>query len=188
MSFGASASTERALGSIGANTLAAAGTGMEYLGLRLSNQSGLTLDSFTLNYNGEQWRDGGAATPVAQSLTFMWSTSATAINDPDTSFTSEAGLNFTSPVFANLTSGGAVDGNVAGRVAIGPVTVTGISWLPGTDLWLRWTDLNDSGNDHGLAIDDLNFSALQAVPEPSTFVLLGIGSLAVLFRRRLVRK
>jgi hypothetical protein len=37
---------------------------------------------------------------------------------------------------------------------------------------LRWADLNNTGNDHGLGIDNLSFSA--AVPEPSTFALIGL--------------
>jgi hypothetical protein len=183
MSFGPSGSTDRALGSLASNTLAVAGAEM-YLGLRLTNQTGVTLNQFTLSYFGEQWRDGGSATPNAQSLVFMWSTLATAISDPDTSFNIVPELGFTSPVVANTGSGVAVDGNdtSAGRVAISGVTVTGISWMPGTDLWLRWADTNNSGNDHGLAIDDLTFSA--AVPEPASVGLIAVGALAMLRRRR----
>jgi hypothetical protein len=43
--------------------------------------------------------------------------------------------------------------------------------------------VNNPNNDHGLAIDDVIFSA-AAVPEPSTYALLGIGALALWFRRR----
>jgi len=60
------------------------------------------------------------------------------------------------------------------------VTITDINWLPGTDLWLRWDDVNNSGNDHGLAIDDLAF---LAIPEPSGIVLLGVGIATLLLRR-----
>jgi hypothetical protein len=183
MDFGSSGNTDRALGNVGSTTTGPNNSDI-YIGLRLNNNTGQTLDSFTLSYNGEQWRDGGAATPAAQSSIFMWSTTATAINDANSLFTTNTSLGFTSPVFANTGSGAAVDGNAAGRVAIGPVTVTGMVWLPGTDLWLRWDDISHVGNDHGLAIDDLSFSAVATVPEPSTFALIGIGSLLVLFRRR----
>jgi hypothetical protein len=185
MSWGASGSTERALGDVGSNTLAdPAGPGPAdiYIGLRLHNDTGQTLDSFTLSYNGEQWRDGGAATPNAQSMNFAWSTTATDFTNGV--FTSEAGLGYSSPVFANTGSGAAVDGNVAGRVPLGPVTVTGLNWAPGTDLWLRWDDINNAGNDHGLGIDDLNFSATAVVPEPSTFALVGMGALILFALRR----
>lgn len=188
MSWGASGSTDRALGSLASNTLATNPLPDLYFGVRLSNQTGQTLDRFTLSYNGEQWRDGGDAAPNAQGLTFMWSTTATAISDPNTSFTTVAALGYTSPIFTNTASGNAIDGNTAGRVVVAPVLVTGINWQPGTDLWLRWDDINNTGNDHGLGVDDLNFSALVAVPEPSTFALIGVGFAGLIavhrFRRR----
>jgi len=185
MSFGASGSTERALGDVGSNTLAGpnAPTNSIWLGLRLSNTTGVTLNSFTVTYDGEQWRDGGATTPVAQTMNFMWSTTATAISDPNSSFTPEASLNFTSPVFANTGAGAAVNGNTVGRVAGITATVTGFSWAPGTDLWLRWDDINNTGNDHGLAIDNFSFSA-SAVPEPSVCALAGLAAIGSLVSRR----
>lgn len=182
MSYGSSGSGERALGDLGSNTLNATVGGDVYIGLRLTNNTGGTLTEFTLRYDGEQWRDGGATAPVAQTMTLGWSTTATAINDPSSAFTDVPTLAFTSPVFANTGSGAAVDGNNAGKVAIGPVTVTGLTWAAGTDLWLRWNDINNAGNDHGLSIDNLTFSA---IPEPSTIGLLVIGSMFLAGRRRL---
>lgn len=179
---GGATDSEKAFGSLASNTLAGAGAGM-YFGLRLNNNTGLTLNSVTITYDGEQWRDGGAATPVAQSLSFMYSTTATAMSDSDALFTTVPSLNFTSPVFANTGSGAAVNGNVAGLVAGITATITGITWAPGTDLWLRWEDINDTGNDHGLAIDNFNFSAI-AVPEPSSIALAGFGAAALLISRR----
>jgi hypothetical protein len=184
MSFGPSTgtTTERALGALNSNTMAPAGSDM-YIGLRLRNDTGQALYSFTLTYDGEQWRDGGDVAPNAQGLVFMWSTTAVAINDPNTSFTAASALDFTSPVFANTGSGAAVDGNVAGKTAGITATVEGINWLPGTDLWLRWNDVNNTGNDHGLAIDNISFAA--AVPEPTTYALVGLGIASFfIFRRR----
>jgi hypothetical protein len=183
-SFGTTASSDRALGDIGSTTIAQNPPGYQdiYIGLRLRNDTGQTLDSFTLSYDGEQWRDGGNATPVAQSMSFMWSTTATAISDTNLLFTTESGLGYSSPVFN--TTAAAVDGNNAGRVAVGPVTVTGLTWAPGTDLWLRWDDLQNPGNDHGLAIDNINFSAVTTVPEPTTWALFAIGALTFLGLRR----
>jgi hypothetical protein len=184
MSYGSSGSTDRALGDLGSNTLSGnnAPTNDIWFGFRVSNNTGVTLDSFTLTYNGEQWRDGGAATPVAQTMNFMWSTTATAMSDPNSSFTAVSALDFTSPVFANTGGGAAVNGNTVGRVNGITATVTGLNWLPGTDIWLRWDDVNHAGNDHGLAVDDLTFTA--DVPEPGTASLLGIGALALAFRLR----
>jgi hypothetical protein len=184
MSFGLSGVTERALGGVASNTLAAAGAEM-FIGVRLTNNTGATLNSFTLSYNGEQWRDGGSntGTPVAHTLNFMWSTTATAISDPSSSFTTVPQLSFTSPVFTNLAGGAGVDGNGVGRLAIASFTVEGINWLAGTDLWLRWADVNNAGNDHGLAVDDVSFSA-NTIPEPGVCAALILGLTTLASRRR----
>jgi uncharacterized protein len=177
MSFGSTTSTDRALGDVGSTTLAANG-GDIYIGLRLRNDTGVTLERFTLTYNGEQWRDGGATTPNAQTMSFMYSTTATAISDLNSAFTMVPTLDFTSPVYVNTGGGAAVNGNTAGLVSGITATVGGFSWAPGTDLWLRWDDISNPGNDHGLAIDDLLFVA--EVPEPSTFALLVLGAVGLL--------
>lgn len=186
-SYGASASTERALGDIGANTLAPDGqtgndAGNLYIALRLSNNTGQTLDSFTLGYTGEQWRNSGAN--IAETMTLSWSTTATAVSDPSSSFNNVAGLSWTSPTVSATAA--TLDGNASGnRIVISPITVTGLNWAPGTDLWLRWTDPQLSGAlDQGMSIDDLTFSADIAVPEPSVCALLGLGALGLIIRRR----
>jgi hypothetical protein len=175
MSYGAAASSDRALGTLPSNTLAPAGSDI-YFGLRLRNDTGQTLDSFTVSYDGEQWRDGGSATPAAQSVNFGWSSTATSLTNG--TFTAEASLSFSSPWFVNLTTGNAVDGNGTGRVAVAGFTVNGVNWTPGTDLWLRWSDVNSAGNDHGLAIDNFSFSASTVVPEPSAWAMIAVGLLA----------
>jgi len=180
-SFGSSASTDRALGDIGSSTTTSAGAPLVF-GARFTNNTGVTLDSFTLDFTAEQWRDGGTTTTgsVAQSVTFGWKVGAA--NIQDTGFTAAAGLGFTSPTFG-ATAGTALDGNAAAnRVAIGPVTVSGLNWAPGTDLWIRWEDVDHTGNDHGLAIDDLHFSA--DVPEPTGLGVLALSAVVLAARRR----
>lgn len=188
-SFGAAGDADRALGGLAANTLAnappASANTMMYIGLRLTNDTGVVLSNFTLSYVGEQWRDGGAATPNVQSLTFEYKIDAANIQDVD--FTAVPALDFTSPTFVNTGSGAALDGNAAeNRTAIGPVVVTGLNWLPGQDLWLRWGDLNNTGNDHGLAIDDVSFSA--NVPEPGSLALASFAAIAIAASRAASRR
>ncbi|MGI8604558.1 MAG: hypothetical protein ACR2OZ_16420 [Verrucomicrobiales bacterium] len=180
------ANTEKALGEIGSNTVAdpAAVNPAErnlYLALRLTNNTGATLDNFTLTFDGEQWRDGQATT--GETLSFDYSTTATTVDWFSTAaFTAVPALNFTSPVVAGIsTTGTAVDGNVAGRVEDISATVSGVAWAPGTDLWLRWSDPNGAGADDGLAVDDVRFSA--AVPEPAGVVLFALGAVSLLGRR-----
>jgi PEP-CTERM motif len=170
-SYGSTGSTERALGSVASGSFA--GT----LVLALANNSGSVIDSFTLGYTGEQWRNGGNT--AAQSLTLEYGFGASYAT---TTFTAPGGFGFTSPVVG--ATAGAVDGNAAGTVAnLGGVV--GTNWAVGETLWLRWVDLNDTGNDHGLAIDNLSFS-VTAVPEPGTVALwlAGLAAIGFVARRR----
>jgi hypothetical protein len=184
MSFGTSGSTERALGMVNSNTLTATVGGNAYFGMRLTNNTGNTIYGFTISYDGEQWRDGGNATPASETDTMQYAFGASGIQDSPSYSNLPASLNFTSPVNANTGSGAAVVGNTAGKVSVGPVTVSDIAWQPGTDLWLRWLDVNATGNDHGMAIDNVNFTASQFLPEPACASLVAIGALFGLRRTR----
>jgi hypothetical protein len=187
MSWGSSASSDRALGDLGANTLASDSPaspelGNLYIGLRLRNETGQTLGSFTLGFAGEQWH----VSTISETMTFGWSTAATAINDLPALFNDVPSLAWTAPVTPLGSGEGASDGNLAqNRVVINPVTVSGLTWLPGTDLWLRWTDVQAAGpRDNGMGLDDLTFSADIVVPEPSLPTLFGLGLAALLLRRK----
>ncbi|HEX4412107.1 MAG TPA: PEP-CTERM sorting domain-containing protein [Lacipirellulaceae bacterium] len=192
MSFGAAASTDRALGDVGSTTLAAnpvspaTGTPI-YWALRVNNSTGQTLGSFTLSYFGEEWRDGSNATPEAITVAYTNAATTDATNwadqaavNPD--FTSIPALTFNPPVTAN--NDAAVDGNVAGRSPSAlTATVSGLNWAPGTDLWIRFNEPQVTGNDDGLGIDDLAFSA-TIVPEPSSIGLLTFVAVGWLSRLR----
>lgn len=159
-SYGVGTNSDRSLGFLCTNT-----TGDHILMLALKNTTGSTLNQFTLGYNLEQWRDGNTS---AQKLVLDYkvlpnSSIGFSENEANyvTGFTSPGGLfDATSPLFANA---GAANGNVAGLVSGLGGTVTGLSWSPGSVLLIRWWDDNNSGNDHGLGIDDLTFSASPTV-------------------------
>ena len=149
-SFGAAATPERALGSLGSGGVASR------LGVALVNNTGSTVTQFTLSYTGEQWRRGSAA---ANKLTFAYALGATDINAG--TFSAVPALDFTAPNTSG--SGVAIDGNAAGnRTAISAI-VTGLAWAPGQTLVLRWSDVDDSGSDDGIAIDDLTFSTAASL-------------------------
>jgi uncharacterized repeat protein (TIGR01451 family) len=146
--------TDRALGGI-----ASGGTGTFFWAMCYTNNTGATIGSLNISYNGEQWRDGGAATPVAQSIVFQHQVAnAGVISDadtPTTGWTAFAGLDFTSPTFTNTGAGALLDGNLAANRTAKSGTVT-TAVAVGQQFWIRWQDINDGGNDHGLAIDDLS--------------------------------
>ncbi len=170
-SFGLDA--DRALGGVGSGSFSG------YFALALSNSSTVAFDSFTLRFDGEQWRNGGNTTAQTMTLEYGFGSSFAGVS---TWTAPGAGFDFTSPVATGTAA--AVDGNTAGKVAnLGGTVAT--NWAAGDTLWLRWTDVNNTGNDHGLAIDNVSFS-VTAVPEPGTYALMlaGLGAVGFLARRR----
>jgi autotransporter-associated beta strand protein len=154
-SFGAASSTERALGGLASGGAyfgsPASGAVAGYMAVALTNNSGGDLDSFTLGFDGEEWRNGGNTTPQSMVLQYGFGSTFTGVT---TWATPGGNFDWTSPVAT--ASAGAVDGNVAGLVGGRGGLVNGLTWNTGTTLWVRWIENNDAGNDHGLAID--NFS------------------------------
>lgn len=179
-SHGAGGSSDRALGAIGADNSdfgsPPAGSVAGDIAVAFTNNTGGTIDSFTLSFSGEQWRYSNA--PAQQMvLNFGLGNSFAAVADwvaPGGSF------DWSSPLTGAPGLGG-IDGNGIGRVAgVGGTQV--LTWAAGETLWLRWIERNDVGADHGLGIDDLSFS-VTAVPEPAAWLLL-VGGLAPLKLRR----
>jgi len=176
--YGATNSNERALGGY------ASGSMSVIFGAQIVNNNAFTLTQFTLTFDGEQWKDGGSATAVFNTDTFSYGIGNTDLTTG--SFTNNTSLNFTA-VVNNNTADVATDGNNASfRTAGITATVSGISWAPGQSLWIRWTDLNETGNDDGLAVDNVQF---QAVPEPSTYtmILAAIGLVCLVARQKIRR-
>lgn len=182
-SFGASAATDRALGGLASGGTyfgsPSSGAVAGYIAVQITNNSGSALDSFTLGFEGEQWRNGGNTTAQAMVLEYGFGSTFAGV----TTWTAPGGaFNWSSVV--NTSTAAAVDGNVAGKVPGLGGTVSSLTWNTGSSLWVRWIDVNDSGNDHGLAIDNFTFSA-TAVPEPASAGLIGLGLAGLsLIRRR----
>lgn len=166
-SFGASGTNERALGSIESNT-----TGAHAFGVRIVNDTSNGQKDITISYTGEQWRNGGNTTP--QPLTFSYRIDSSPITDTDPtdiySWTTVPELTFVSPV-ATATAA-TLDGNDSANRQSFTFVLPGVVLLPGQEIFLRWVNLNDTGNDHGLAIDDLtvSFTATSASATPPSFI------------------
>jgi autotransporter-associated beta strand protein len=162
-SFGTSA--ERALGAF-----ASASSGHIRFGVRFMNDTGQTLSAFRVTYDGEQWRQAVNSTGAQQKLDFAYLVGS----DPtltSVGFVEVNELDFTGPIPASTESATALDGNVGeNRVAGITQLITGITWPPGQQLLLRWTELNDgNGNDNGHAVDNFSFFAEVAATLPGDF-------------------
>ncbi|WP_395702671.1 endonuclease/exonuclease/phosphatase family protein [Aquabacterium sp.] len=163
-SFGAAGSTERALGTL------RSGSVVPTLGASFTNDSGDTITSLTISYTGEQWRLGATSRVTADRLDFQASLDATALNNG--SWADVDALDFNAPI----TSGtiGALNGNAAANSASVSTTLTGLSIAPGTTFWIRWSDVDVSGADDGLAID--NFTISTVTTTPATTVSLSVSA------------
>lgn len=178
-SFGTIGNTDRALGSLGSGTVKT-----NVYGVRFQNDTANPLDLATVGYTGEQWRNGGntAAQPLAFSYQVFTTPFSGVLSDNNAGWTTVTALNFVSPVTG--ASAVALDGNlIANRTVISPFAFSGITLNPGEEIILRWQDIDDSGNDHGLAIDDVAI-AFSAVPEPASATLAGLAALGILLYRR----
>lgn len=165
-SFGSVSSPDRAFGGL------RSGTVIPTFGVQIQNKTGTTIESLLISYIGEQWRLGTAGRQ--DKLMFEYSTTATSLTSG--TWIGASALDFTAPV---TTVTGAKDGNInANRTSISSLLT--LSLANNGYLWLRWMDVDVTGADDGLAIDDFSLTApaaLAVVPEPSTFLaslLLGL--------------
>jgi endonuclease I len=154
-SYGATGSSDRALGGLQSGSL------NPTIGAHLRNDAGQTLTQIVVSYTGEQWRLGVSGRQ--DRLQAQYSVNATALNDSAATWTNVAALDFATPNTAAAV--GKLDGNIAANRTTISAAITGLNLAPSAALWLRWIDVNVSGNDDGLAIDDISF-AVDGTPPP----------------------
>lgn len=175
--FGSAGSSDRALGGLGSGSFANL-----YHVLRAKNNSPWTYTSLKLGFTGEQWRNGGVV--ATQSLTFGYrSLGSTAFTNSmlnsTVGNTTVASLQFNSPTTS--TTAAALDGNAAANRTVFAAVDLAVNIAPGEEFLLQWVDKDDTGADHGLAIDDVT---ILATPEPASMLALALGGIAVARRRR----
>ncbi|MFN7294253.1 MAG: hypothetical protein ACK5TT_05900, partial [Lysobacteraceae bacterium] len=151
-SYGSAGSTERALGSIRSGTLIAT------YGACFTNQTGGTLASIDVAYTGEQWRLGTAAR--SDRLDAQISLDATSLTTG--TWTDVDTLDFSTPNPGG--TAGARDGNAAGNRTAIAASITGLAIANGATFCLRWSDVDATSADDGLAIDDFTLTAGTATP------------------------
>ncbi len=154
-SYGATGSTDRALGQLRSGTLVAT------IGASFTNNTGATITSLQIGYTGEQWRLGTAGR--ADKIDFEYSLNATSLATG--TWTSVDALDFSSPnTVAPLN---AKDGNDAANRTALSTTITGLNIPAGATFYIRWIDTDAGGADDGLAIDDFSLTAITGAALPT---------------------
>ncbi|MBI3421543.1 MAG: ExeM/NucH family extracellular endonuclease [Acidobacteria bacterium] len=153
-SYGAAAATDRALGGLRSGTL------IPNFGACFTNNTGATIASLNVAYIGEQWRLGTAARTDA--LNFEYSLNATDLVTG--TWTNVAALNFITPF---TTTVGATNGNAAANRTALSSLISSLSIPNGATFWIRWTDVDATGADDGLAVDDFSLTPNAAVVQPN---------------------
>lgn len=157
-SFGASGNAERAFGGL------QSGSVIPSLGASFTNNTGATIDTLAITFTGEQWRIGNNAAARDDRLDFDYSTDATALGTG--TWIPVTALNFTNPI-KTAAAAGALDGNAAANRTTVTHSITGLSIPNGATFWIRWRDLNATGSDDGLAIDDFSLTPTGTLPLPN---------------------
>ena len=200
-SYGASGSTERALGSASSGTV-----GTVSYGGRFVNNTGASTGLFVIQFDLEQWRNGGNVNLQGLNLSYNLikaggSFSQANFNNGTGYSTSQLWLQTSATDDANMTSisapvlsstilgptsgasASALNGNaLANSVRVRAVVqlfADGQSWDQGDEIVFRFSDINDTGNDHGFGIDNV-----VVVPEPVSMATLFIGIAGLAVRRR----
>lgn len=177
-SFGATGSSERALGGLRSGSL------VPLFGLAFTNGTGMAINSLTISFVGEQFRLG--TTGRTDQLDFQFGIGTDSLTAG--TFTDVNALDFISP---NTTgTAGTRDGNAAGNRTPLTATLANLNIAAGQDFTFRFLDFDASGADDGLAIDDFSltpfFAAVSPVPEPQSWamMLVGFGFVGAAMRRR----
>ncbi|MCG3141817.1 MAG: hypothetical protein HDKAJFGB_03144 [Anaerolineae bacterium] len=145
-SYGATSSGERAFGGLRSGNL------IPIIGANFINNTGNVITSLKISYTGEEWRLG--ALSRNDQLDFQFSNDATSLTTG--TWTDVNDLDFVTPT--NTGTVGAKDGNASGFRTALDYTLGGLSIADGASFWIRWTDVNASGADDGLAVDDFSLT------------------------------
>lgn len=158
-SFGASGSSDRAFGGLQSGSL------IPTIGAQIQNTSGGNITRLKISYTGEQWRLGTVSR--TDRLLFQYSLDATDLTNG--TWVNVTELDFVTP---NVTTVGAKDGNaVENRTEI-IYTIRNLAIPDGAVFLIRWSDLNASGADDGLGIDDISIEVNPVDLTPPAIVSL----------------
>jgi predicted extracellular nuclease len=145
-SFGAAGNSERAFGGLQSGSLTPT------VGAVFVNNTGQTVTSLDVSYTGEQWRLG--ATGRQDRLDFQYSLNAAGVNSG--AWVDVNGLDFLAPITTGTT--GLLDGNAAANRTLVSGSISSLSIAPGGTFVLRWSSVDVTGADDGLAVDDFSIT------------------------------
>jgi trimeric autotransporter adhesin len=150
-SFGAaSPSTERAFGVLKSSNFASV------IGVSFTNNTGTIINGLVITYKGETWRIGAASR--IDRLDFQYSTNATSLSTG--TWTDFDALDYSNPGQATGSGSQQHSSNISS-------TITSLSIANGTTFWLRWNDLDATGSDDGMGIDDFSLYANASSSPPT---------------------
>jgi Secretion system C-terminal sorting domain len=157
---GAGLLSDRGLGFVTSNAYTgAASSGKNYMGWRLKNTTGSAISSLAVTWTGEQWRNNNNTSAQQLVLTYQQAATVTSVSAGTWTTTTST---FSS--LQNTATAATLDGNAsANRTANITITIS-VNIPAGEEIMLRWEDLNDTGNDHSLAIDDVTVSVPSVIP------------------------
>ncbi len=155
-SFGDSAATDRAIGSVGS------GSSAPNYGVKFVNNTGASITSITVNYTGEQWRLGQKPALRLDSTLLSYNVGVDSLNT--IGWTNVSALKILTPDTTG--TAGSRNGNITPYRTLISGTINGLNISTGSVFWLRWSEKDVSGSDDGLAVDDLSVSFTGAVLSP----------------------
>jgi hypothetical protein len=173
-SFGASANSDRALGTLRSSTTPSL---FSTIGSRIANNTGAAITELTFSFAVEQWRRGNNT--ATDQLTFQYSLNATSLSDG--TWTEITALTATSPI--NNTNNPGVssvglDGNIAANRIQKTALLSSLNLSTGQSIWIRWLDFNAGSQEDGLTVDDFSVTPNPAANRTGVFIR-GIGTIDV---------
>ncbi|WP_051882241.1 T9SS type A sorting domain-containing protein [Chryseobacterium soli] len=157
-SFGATGSTDRALGAIASSNV------LSRWGAQFKNDTGSTITQLLISYTGEQWRMGDATRGINDQVNFEISTNATSLTTG--TWTPVTALTYNSNEITG--TAGLRDGNASNYRTTLTSTITALSIAAGQNFWIRFVDVNVAGTDDGLAVDDFSLTPQQSTSLATT--------------------
>lgn len=155
--IGLMGSDDRAFGTLADDTTIPA------FGAVFVNNTGSTVSKVGIQTSMEQWRQSSDAN-VNETVAFSYSLDATGLNNG--TWTSVTALDLKEKL-TSATTNLAINGNLASNYSLLTSIISGLNWTNGSNLWIKWTDAKETGNNGLYAIDDfrINISEVLGVKQ-----------------------